>query len=360
MGGRAQRGRALVAAVLAGLAAGAPAPPETAAAGAYREALASQALGRETEAWRRLAKLEAELIAAGFSFERLRQIEIGVIRELPPAPPEALLPVIVLHERARLAYRRQGSEPHAFHARTCMFLVAELFAARADTDERRRLAADLLAVLGGDLMESSTGAAGSRLFTQALKLDGSNEAALLGAAIEAEQSGHYARALGLLERLARAHPANPEGQLRLAINRLRAGRAREADEVLGRLLAGGAPAWILSLAHQTRARLLLDDDRPEEASRALAAAIADHPDDSALAIAHAWAAERAGSGEGGRDLRTALERSARSPERPPRYRYSRPPSELFERTRRGLRRRAADGRQALAEVLAYPPAAGSG
>ncbi len=350
-------GRALLAAALVWLAITTPAAAQADPAAAYRELLGQYAGGREEEALQRLRELEAALSAAP-GLERARGVQIGLVKALPLAVPEALLPVIALHESASLAYQRRSSEGLAAHSRTMMFRLCELFAASSTTADDRRVASDLFASLGGYFHQTSAGSTGLNLFKRSLALDPSNEAALLGAATASEQHGRYDRALGYLERLRRAHPENAEGRLRLAINLGRVGRSGEAIAILEGLPETDAPVWILSLAHQALARLHIDELRMDDAHQALLAGMARIPVDPALAIALAYAAERKAVEGDGSDLFAVLERSARSSGRPPRYRYSRDPVEVFERARTRLRRRAREARPALADALSEPGSSG--
>ena len=155
--------------------------------------------------------------------------------------PALVVPVIALHELA-LVERLEGDDRHTPHKRDTILALTELYAEHAVSSGERALAADLLASACGYLRQTSSALSGIDLFTRALGLDPSNEAALAGIAAAREQHGRYARALSYLQRLTASHPGYEEGHLRLAINLRRTGHPARA----ARLVATVADAIRLS------------------------------------------------------------------------------------------------------------------
>ena len=251
---------------------------------AYLELLQGFAEGREQEALRRLMGLEWRFRQAGQELEQMRRLQLAAAEALTQSDSWSILPLLALHEQAYLAYRTEGAMDHALHARSTMLELCDLLAARALTGAQRRLAADWYASLGGYSQETSTGPIVMSLFQRALAVDGTNEAALLGAAMDLEERGRFGKALPLLGRLYGAHPENAEGRLRYAVNLDRVGRSSTAMTLLQDLLDTAAPAWVLSLAHQTLARMLMDTGQWDRARTVLERGVERHPEDQTLAV----------------------------------------------------------------------------
>lgn len=345
-------GLALLVGVPRGLSADMPDPGVE----AYRDVLRHYASGEDGEALRRLQHLEMDPEVSSPELERMRARRLGLLERLVPGEPDLLLPVVFLHETAYLAYLKQNLQTLAFHSRTTMFLLSELYAEHVTTQEHRQRAADLFATLGGYFQESSSDRSAMELFRQSLELDATNEGALLGAAAASERNGRYPRALRYLEALHRAHPGNLEGRLRLAVNLRRTERDSEAMTLVQQLLEMDAPPWVLSLAYQTLADWLLESEKLEEAESVLREAVERFPDDPTLPIAMAYVAERRQPSLPDLDLDATLRAIAESALSPPRFRYALDPVEVFEQSRARLRELANASRGLLEAALARSPA----
>lgn len=302
----------------------------------YREALETLARGDREGALDAVLALEtAALEAAGNGvLPRLRRYELKVLADVLPAGSEAMVPVILLHERAYLRHRQAGSTTLALHARTVAADLARSYAARGDA-AARQLAGRLLTSLAGHLQEASVDSVAADLYREALALEPDNPAALLALAYLREQRGDYAGALPLLEELVARRPQDGEAVLRLGINRLRTRAVDAGTQDLAALLGTTQPAWVRALAYQELARALADRGEVERAERLLAEAVGELPDDPSLAIQLAFLSDLEGQAAAV-DLQDALERSTDRVAVAPRYRYSRMPAAALEEVRREI------------------------
>ncbi len=350
--GGPSRCAALVGLALLACASAVAAGPLASDVSAYRDVLRHYALAQDGEALRRLGELETAAEATRDRLTRMRKERFGLLERFSSVEPDLLLPVFELHETAYRAYREQRLQEATVHARATMYLLCELYAERALTQEQRATAADLFATLGALAQETSSDRSALELFRRALALDPRNESALLGAAAASERQGRYSGALRYLERLYETHPDNVEGRLRLALNLRRGGRESEASYIAEELLRTEAPPWVLSLAYQSLADWLLDAGDLDRAASVLEEGLERFPDDPTLAIAHMYVGERRQPSDPVPDLDASLHAIAASNASSPRLRYALDPTEVFERSRERLSRQADASRARLAVALA--------
>jgi len=283
--------------------------------------------------------------------DQLRELELGVASELAQTEANLLLPLIALHERTHLEYRRQPLEANPYHARATVYLQTLLFSERLTTPQERRVASDLFVSLAGYFQEGSAGPGAVGLYTRALQFDPNNAAALLGLATAREQRGRYRNALRLLERLVETGAADTETRLRLAINLERLGKQAEAERILDNLLVESTEDWVLTLAFQQLARIRMDQERFEAAQTYLARGLAQFPDDFSLAVGLSYVEERLGL-EPEQPLATRIAtRDAAFAGSSARYRYAKPAYEYIEVTRERLREVAFASLSDLAPAL---------
>lgn len=302
------------------------------------------------------ALIELEMAVAEQSgatgLDQLRETELGVANELARIDANLLLPLIALHERTHLEYRRQPLETNPYHARAAVYLQTLLFSERLLSPQERTVASDLFVSLAGYFQEGSAGPGAVGLYTRALQFDPDNAAALLGLATAREQTGRYRNALSLLERLVETGTADAETRLRLAINLERLGKQGEAERILEGLLAESAEDWVLTLAFQQLARIRMDQERFEAAQTYLARGLARFPDDFSLAVGLSYVEERLGL-EPGEPLATRIAtRDSALSGSSARYRYARPTYGYIEVTRERLREVARSHLPDLADALA--------
>ena len=284
--------------------------------------------------------------------DQLRELELGVASELAQTEANLLLPLIALHERTHLEYRRQALDANPYHARTTVYLQAQLYPEQMATTGERVVASDLFVSLAGYFLEGSPGPGAVCLYTQALQFNPANAAALLGLATAREQTGRYRNALALLESLIETGAADAEAWLRLAINLERLGEGGEAERILEKLTSESADNLVLILAFQQLARIRMDQERFESAHTYLVRGLTRFPEDFGLAVGLSYVEERLGL-EPGEPLATRIAtRDSALSGSSARYRYARPTYGYIEVTRERLREVARSHLPALADALA--------
>lgn len=283
----------------------------------------------------RLGETEAALTDDGVATEAVGQAEIAVAAELAAADPEALLPLLALHQEAYLEHFHAGRYPLAGHSHRMILDLARLMTEHLDSPDGRRLAADVQTGLAEYATGKSMYFRAQELLEEALELDPGHRQALLLLATNYEHFGRYAEARELLLELSALDAADPEPRLRLATVAERTGRPREAERLLRALLREQQPPWMLSLAYQTLARVLIDGDRSEEAVEVLAAGRRRLPGDQRLQLLAAHAVDRAGRPREAAELLAALPIESAAGHSP-RLRYALPPSGSLEPLRERL------------------------
>lgn len=275
--------------------------------GAYRDALEHLATGAGAEALDELADLEREVLEAPEVDARtwLVAAQDEVLGRLAAIDPESLVPVLFLHMQSHERYAGARDAHLTFHARDRVIATARLYARTAKSELAPSFAAAALSGMGVALVQSRMPLAGRRMVEEALALDGRNTAALMELALDHERRGEYAPAAAHLQRLLDIEPRSGEGRLRLGLNLRRMGEPRLAGRWLRRVIDDGAEEWLLALAYQELARLLIAQGRPERAVKLLETGVRRLPRQRRLAVLLAYAHDRNGESHDGREALAA-------------------------------------------------------
>jgi thioredoxin-like negative regulator of GroEL len=308
----------------------------------YPGVLTAFADGHEDHALSELAAFEDEFATASPArLEKLWKAKLHVLRELID-DPEVLVPAIALHHDAYLAYRAEGKSELARHSRVMAAGLAEAYADKSSGPEAKALAARALASLGGYQQEDGSIGSASEHFVEALRLDPTCEAALLGQAAMFEKLGQYDKARDFLERLVAKDKTNPQARLRLALNLLRTKDTARAQQILDGLIQdAGTPAtaWVTTLAYEEKARRLVDNGAAKDAADLLRRGSERFPENTEMLVARSYLLERAGDARGALDLAqraASLAKSAGAHDAP-RWLYNRWPREALEAARKSFR-----------------------
>jgi tetratricopeptide (TPR) repeat protein len=325
---------------------------------AYRKLLARWAAGARSEAVNDLKTLELGVIGAdGRGREKLWKTELQEIKELEEAQHETLLPVMVLHHESYAAYRDVHNPYLSLHARNLTRTLAEVYAARGATEGAKVSAARVLTSLGSYIQEASLTELAAELYARSLELDPNDEVALLGLGALFEKSGRYPTAINYLTRLVKAHPAQAEGKLRLALSLERnaesttgnvggKGKPTEVKRLLRELIGGDTPGWVKDLAYEELAELHSREGAYDKAEEVLRQGVAHFPNNPRLYVLLAAVLERRGRSGEAVEVAEKVTSLPLSREESPRFRYSRwAPDALF--ALRASLRETSDARLAL-------------
>jgi tetratricopeptide (TPR) repeat protein len=347
-------------------------------ADAYRQALQRLADGDRAGALAGLVQVEREVLSSGQEapLTLLLEAERMVLDALAAYEPQALLPVANLHGRAYDHYRENLDFGLSTHARETSIATAERFAAEVRQRAGRRgrragvsaeeaetaqaLASDSLAAFGAYLQTAQVRTTGRALLRRALELDPDNRSALIHLATGLEKTGDYDESIRVLERLVAADPKSPEGRLRLAVNHRRLGRTGPATALLRDLVREDNPPWVLAVAYQELASMLLDAGSAGDAVALLDAAVGRLPGEGRLLIQLAYALDRAGSPARAREVLARLSPAADDPtgDGSPRHRYNRWPDVDLMRPDSPLQQAGMVRLPALGGALAAMPETG--
>ena len=300
----------------------APSRPARRLAAGYRallERLASA--GDLASAARDLAALEAPVVEEDSTRTRLLfAAEFRAVRSLAKRDARCLIPLIALHAETYGLHYGAGRFALATHSRRLAAAIAESAAELMTAPEERALIAVSITGLADMVETRRASIAAQRLLERALSLDETQEAARLLLAVSYERKGRYLDARRQLEALVSANSAHHEARVRLAILLRRIGQREEAEHLLGALIAEQPSAWLLSLAYQTLAQLLIRDGRFSEAAVQLEQARGRLPEDQVLHLLRAYTLDRSGERQAVRELLAGLPPAEAAVT--PRYRYS--------------------------------------
>jgi tetratricopeptide (TPR) repeat protein len=214
-----------------------------------------------------------------------------VAGELADTDPQSLLPIALLHQQLVRRYVARHEFVLAGFARS---VAADRAVQIAGQPSDRVFAAALLVNLASDQARTASGTLATSYIEEALAAEPSSRAALLALGAIFERSADYNQAVQVFERLVEIHPDFAEGRLRLAVNLARSGRERAAEKEFRILLDRNGTSWVDSLAAQEYARMMIDQQRGEEAQLLLSASAARLPDDQRLRVLGAFNADTAG------------------------------------------------------------------
>lgn len=214
--------------------------------------------------WHRLTLSGGRSDAAGRRLPSrgcLGKLQQQIDERLRRHDPEALLPLAYFHHLLHL--EQMTADPFrgwlAELSRERALWLGDLYgeSARPRAEARGRAASMLIAVADvlfrAGLVEAEERS--GDVYGRALELDRANSAALYWSAFLAERAGDYEGAVRLLRTLAEEHPEDLETSLRLAINRLRSGGAKEAAGLLEKTARGTGADWLRIVAYQELGRI---------------------------------------------------------------------------------------------------------
>jgi Flp pilus assembly protein TadD len=332
---------------------------------AYRDALRLLGTGDEKGARAAVSALETSVLVEQqtLSGPELGRAEYAVAHGLAQTQPEALIPVLLLHEQLYRDYLNRNVSMLYSHAREMTFILADLYVKQNNTPAARELAARFILGLASEFATTAPRVVRSRAFRKVLDFDSTNEAALLCLAIDAERNAEYQAAADYLGKLVQKNPKHAEGKVRLALNQARLGHRKDARRQFEEVIkdesggAGAAPVWLLAVAYQELSRLLIDSEDYEAAERVLRAGLARLPEDEKLSLELALVLDqRKNRSESRAVLETVRPKTTPRGFDSARRRYTQLPVELLERERMGLQQSAAERLHSLAVAV---PAGGA-
>lgn len=317
----------------------------------YHEVLAKLSSGFERDAAQALVAMEKTEARAteDLLLEVLHDAEMTVARQLARQAPDALIPVMLLHESSYLGYRDSVEDRLlARHSRTMVQGLAELYVEAGGTPTS--VAANVFTSLGGSLQQAGLTSSANSLFLRALDLEQSNEGALLSLAVYSEKISDYEKAVSYLEKLVELHPGNSEVWLRLGVNLQRLGKEEASQRWLQRALSSEAQEWVRSLAYEELAAAAQRAGDLDRAEKLLRLGIDQVPGDQRLYLQLANVLDRRGQIRAGLAALEGLQAAPPGVESP-RMKYNRWPAAALERTRLELKNTASSRLGVLARVV---------
>lgn len=315
----------------------------------YVAALRRLAGGAE-EARDDLAAVERAALTAVHS--RPREIGVKLLKladRLGALDPESLVSMIALYDELYREHHSRSDFLMSTHDREMLVGLSHLYVRRVGPEKAGHLVACALVSLGGYLLDIGSVPTAQAPIEAALNHDPDQVGALGLLAELYEARGEYKEAADLLHRLVELDPGNEEARLRLAINRGRLGDPA-AEGLLTECLTS-EKVWVAILAYQELARLLLAQDRAEEAAALLEKALEEWPASQRLHVQLAAALDEAGRPAAAAEVLAKLD-PTRGREGPtPRLLYSSWPTEPAEDARRTLAAAGEARRTALAVAL---------
>ncbi len=315
---------------------------------AYHEVLTKLSSGFERDAAEALQAMEkAESKATDdLLLEVLHGAEMTVARQLARQAPDALIPVVLLHESLYIGYRDREERLLARHSRSMVQQLAELYVEAGGTPTS--VAANVFTSLGGSLQQAGLTSSANSLFLRALDLEKGNEGALLSLAVYSEKVSDYGKAVSYLEKLVDLHPGNSEAWLRLGINLQRLERTAAAQRWLQRSRSPEALEWVRALAYEELAAIAQQGGDLQQAETLLREGIDQVPSDQRLYLQLANVLDRRGQI---RAALVALDGLQPTASESPRMRYNRWPAAALERSRLELKNTASSRLPVLARVV---------
>jgi Flp pilus assembly protein TadD len=285
----------------------------------------------------------------------LAKIELRVVEKLAQPDPSLLLPILVLHLDLYTDSWEAQNYLRSTHDREMYLRLVDLYAARNNTPEGRKLASRYFLSLANYLSVRTVQGIRRRVLEKALDLDRENLLILLCLAIDSEREGDATAAMRYLERAQKLAPDSGEVKTRMAINRLRLGNTREARRLLQEIANGPAPAdaeaaWWHSLAYQELARLAMAEKRLDEAESTLRAGLQRWPRDEKLRVQLAALLDQRRRSQEAQTLLATLQTS-NPDESSPRRRYTQLPYDDLDRDVLDVRQQSIQGMHALAAAL---------
>lgn len=319
----------------------------------YLDALSRLAAGDKIGARQEIMNYELAALGSGKLPERtnLLKKQLTTLGLLASRRPESLVPVIVFHENLYRHYHQQRQYLLSTHARNLLARLMEFYLGRSRREDASTLVADVMASMGGYMLEIGADLSAQRAFENALAHDRNQTLALLGAASIDETYGAYGAAVEKLERLLTLEPNHREAALRLAINALRQDDTETAETHLRRCLGLLVDDWIAVVGFQELANLLDRENRGEEAIELLETAIHRFPENQRFYIQLAALLDRQGRRGKSFEVLAKLDPSRGRTADSPRHLYSQRPAWRTEAERHQLALAARDDLETLAKVV---------
>lgn len=314
-------------------------------ASAYRKVITRLGDGDRRGALADLQGIEQQVLDSGQenSLELLEEAETSIVNALSVSDPQALFPLVLLHGDAYDSYRQSLDFALSTHSREMAVKTAEVFANHTRDEAAKRLASAALSSFGAYLQTAQVRVTGRALLRRAIELDPDNRFAMLQLATGLEKTGEYEAAVDVLRRLVALDPKAPEGRVRLAVNLRRLGRSGEAATLLRRVVGEVNPDWVLTVAYEELASMMLSGGNADGAASLLEQAVGRLPDQGRLRLQLAYALDRTGRSARARQVIAGLGPAA-GDEPSPRNRYTRWPetgeAELRSRIEEAARLRA--------------------
>lgn len=330
------------------------APPDDARElrAAWRAAWLRFAAGEREQAIATLMALESGLPPRRAA-ERLAASEGVLLDRLRRRAPADLLPLALLYLDLERAWLAEGRFVAARRARKVAESIAESLAAAARGERQRELAAGLLEALAAGHLEARDAESAARLLGRAAELVPGRAEPWLALGILHERDRRLERAAAAFDRALAAAPDLREARLRRARVGLLAGE-RDALAELERL-AETAADWVAVVAAQERARGYLAQGEHAEAAAYLAPLVERRPEEPSLALARAYALERAGRRAEARALAAGAAWSPPTAESAPRKRYADTPARALGARRAEVERAALLALGTLAQRIEEDP-----
>ena len=319
----------------------------------YEDALRLFAVGEAVQARKALAELERRVVAqspTGY-WSRLRDAELRTAVPLVKQEPDSVMALILVHRDMYGWYRTHREPGLAEHSWTLAAAMAEGSSTIAGWDPPMGFVECVLLDFAGDLVQQGDVGQARRLLERAVDLAPGEGAARFALAFVHELSGKRYEATQQLERLLEEHPDHFEGKLRLAINRSRLGASKAAERLFRELLDEPAPEWIVVVAYQELAQLLLTEGRPAEALQLLREGVGRLPHNQRLRIQLAYVLDTAHNPREAAAVVEGIESAGGQLESSPRVRYSEWPVFETERVCGNLQQARTDGLAALTRAV---------
>jgi tetratricopeptide (TPR) repeat protein len=295
---------------------------------AYRAGLLAWADGDRVASRRLLSELERPTAARGTmrAWRALVAAEGSVLSDLASERPAVLMGAVLIHRDMFHWYhaRTEGAlASHSWESAALLALEAEDLVGSAPP---AGFTEAVLLDLADALVRSRHLDDGRQLLEAAERVAADSSRSLLALGALAEKSGRPEDAIRPLKRLVRLEPGHFEARLRLAVCHARNDDEREAEELLRGLLGPAVSPWIRVLAYQELGRLLIADDRLDDAIEVLAAGTSAIPDNQRLQILRAHALDRAGRPEEAALVIANIGSGSARLDESPRYRYAQWPT----------------------------------
>ena len=291
---------------------------------AYLAGLRAWADGDRVASRRILSDLERPVAAKGNTgaWRKLVVAEGSVLSDLASERPAVLMAAVLIHRDMYHWYLARTESSLASHS----WESAALLALEAEKLEGWQPPAGfteaVLLDLADHLVRSRKLDDARQLLEAAEKIAADSSRCLLALGALAEKSGRPSDAIRPLKRLVDLEPDHFEARLRLAECHARNDDWSDAEELFRGLAASGVTPWIRTLAYQELGRVLVANDRLDDAVDVLLEGTSEIPDNQRLQILLAHALDLAGRPAQASSVLVGIGSGSERREESARYRYS--------------------------------------